>query len=418
MYSSQFNIRRLYLPMNAVAPRTATLILLCGSIVVSLSLGIRHTFGLFLQPMTADLAWSREAFSFAIALQNLMWGAGGPVTGWLADRFGAGKVVFGGGLLYAAGVGLMAYSTTPFMFTLSAGVLVGLGLSATTFSVIYGAVGRAVAPDKRAMSLAVVGAAGSFGQFLLVPSGQYLIGDMGWFAALMGLTVAAGLIVPLALGTAEREHAGGAHAMAQSAGEALREAFGERAFWLLTLGYFVCGFQVVFIGAHLPSYVIDKGLTANTGMLALALIGLFNIFGTYGFGLAGGRWSKKKLLAAIYLARSLVIVLFLLAPLSHTSVAVFAAAMGLLWLGTVPLTNGLVAQIFGVKYLAMLSGFVFFSHQLGSFLGVWLGGFIFDRTGAYDIVWIISIALGVLAALVNLPVDERPLARLSTQPTR
>ncbi len=418
MYSSQFNIRRLYLPMNAVAPRTATLILLCGSIVVSLSLGIRHTFGLFLQPMTADLAWSREAFSFAIALQNLMWGAGGPVTGWLADRFGAGKVVFGGGLLYAAGVGLMAYSTTPFMFTLSAGVLVGLGLSATTFSVIYGAVGRAVAPDKRAMSLAVVGAAGSFGQFLLVPSGQYLIGDMGWFAALMGLTVAAGLIVPLALGTAEREHAGGAHAMAQSAGEALREAFGERAFWLLTLGYFVCGFQVVFIGAHLPSYVIDKGLTANTGMLALALIGLFNIFGTYGFGLAGGRWSKKKLLAAIYFARSIIIVLFLLAPLSHLSVAVFAAAMGLLWLGTVPLTNGLVAQIFGVKYLAMLSGFVFFSHQLGSFLGVWLGGFIFDRTGAYDIVWIISIALGVLAALVNLPVDERPLARLSTQPTR
>ncbi|MBE7423416.1 MAG: MFS transporter [Zoogloeaceae bacterium] len=402
--------------MNAhAAPRTATLILVCGSIVVTLSLGIRHTFGLFLQPMTQDLAWSREAFSFAIALQNLVWGAGGPVTGWLADRFGAGKVVFGGGLLYAAGVGLMAYSSTPFMFMLSAGVLVGLGLAATTFSVIYGAVGRAVAPEKRAMSLAVVGAAGSFGQFLLVPAGQTLIGEMGWFAALAGLTFAAALMVPLSLGTAEREHAGGAHAVAQSAGEALREAFGERAFWLLTLGYFVCGFQVVFIGAHLPSYVIDKGLTANTGMLALALIGLFNIFGTYGFGLAGGRWSKKKLLAAIYFARSIVIVLFLLAPLSHLSVAVFAATMGLLWLSTVPLTNGLVAQIFGVKYLAMLSGFVFFSHQLGSFLGVWLGGLVFDKTGAYDIVWIVSIALGVLAALVNLPVDERPLARLSPQ---
>lgn len=406
--------------MNAsAAPRTATLLLVCGSIVVSLSLGIRHTFGLFLQPMTQDLAWSREAFSFAIALQNLIWGAGGPVTGWLADRFGAGKVVFGGGLLYAAGVGLMAYSTTPLMFTLSAGVLVGLGLSATTFSVIYGAVGRAVAPEKRAMSLAVVGAAGSFGQFLLVPSGQYLIGGMGWFAALMGLTFAAALMAPLALGAAERTaHPGSAAAVAQSAGEAVREAFGERAFWLLTLGYFVCGFQVVFIGAHLPSYVLDKGLTANTGMLALALIGLFNIFGTYGFGLAGGRWSKKKLLAAIYFARSIVIILFLLAPLSHASVAVFAAAMGLLWLSTVPLTNGLVAQIFGVKYLAMLSGFVFFSHQLGSFLGVWLGGLVFDLTGAYDIVWMISIALGVLAALVNLPVDERPLARLSAQPTR
>ena len=403
----------------AAAPRTATLLLVCGSIVVSLSLGIRHTFGLFMQPMTMDLAWSREAFSFAIALQNLMWGAGGPVTGWLADRFGAGKVVFGGGILYAAGVGLMTVSTTPLMFTLSAGVLVGLGLAATTFSVIYGAVGRAVAPEKRAVSLAVVGAAGSFGQFMLVPTGQYLISDMGWFAALAGLTVAATLMVPLALGTAERAaHPGSASAIAQSAGEALREAFGERAFWLLTLGYFVCGFQVVFIGAHLPSYVLDKGLTANTGMLALALIGLFNIFGTYGFGLAGGRWSKKKLLAAIYFARSIVIVLFLLAPLSHASVAVFAAAMGLLWLGTVPLTNGLVAQIFGVRYLAMLSGFVFFSHQLGSFLGVWLGGIVFDKTGAYDIVWMISIALGVLAALVNLPVDERPMARLAAQPAK
>jgi MFS family permease len=406
--------------MNAsAAPRTATLILVCGSIVVSLSLGIRHTFGLFLQPMTQDLAWSREAFSFAIALQNLVWGAGGPVTGWLADRFGAGKVVFGGGILYAAGVGLMAYSTTPLMFTLSAGVLVGLGLAATTFSVIYGAVGRAVAPHRRAAALATVGAAGSFGQFLLVPMGQQLIGGMGWFAALAGLTFAAAFMIPLSLGTAERTaHPGSAAAVAQSAGEALREAFGERAFWLLTLGYFVCGFQVVFIGAHLPAYVLDKGLAANTGMLALALIGLFNIFGTYGFGLAGGRWSKKKLLAAIYLARSAVIVLFLLAPLSPASVAVFAAAMGLLWLGTVPLTNGLLAQIFGVKYLAMLSGFVFFSHQLGSFLGVWLGGFVFDRTGAYDIVWAISIALGVLAALVNLPVDERPLARLSAQPAR
>jgi MFS family permease len=405
--------------MNAqVTPRTATLLLVCGSIVVSLSLGIRHTFGLFLQPMTQDLAWSREAFSFAIAIQNLVWGAGGPVTGWLADRWGAGKVVFGGGLLYAAGVALMAVSTTPFMFMLSAGILVGMGLSATTFSVIYGAVGRAIAPEKRAMALAIVGAAGSFGQFMLVPTGQFIISNAGWLMALIGLATAAAMMMPLALGAAEREGAGGHHLMAQSAGEAVREAFGHRAFWLLTLGYFVCGFQVVFIGAHLPSYVLDKGLTANVGMLALALIGLFNIFGTYGFGLAGGRWRKKNLLAGLYFARSIVIVVFLLAPLTPASVAIFAAAMGLLWLGTVPLTNGLVAQIFGVRYLAMLSGFVFFSHQLGSFLGVWLGGLIFDMTGAYDIVWMIAIALGVLAALVNLPVDERPMARLSAQPAR
>lgn len=405
--------------MNApVTPRTATLILVCGSIVVSLSLGIRHTFGLFLQPMTQDLGWSREAFSFAIAIQNLVWGAGGPITGWLADRWGAGKVVFGGGVLYAAGVALMAYATTPFMFTVAAGLLVGLGLAATTFSVIYGAVGRAVAPEKRAMALALVGAAGSFGQFLLVPAGQHLISASGWLAALTGLAVAAALIAPLALGTAEKREDNARHAMAQSAAEALREAFGQRAFWLLTLGYFVCGFQVVFIGAHLPSYVLDKGLTANVGMLALALIGLFNIFGTYGFGMLGGRLSKKNLLAGLYLTRSIVIAVFLLAPLSPASVAVFAAAMGLLWLGTVPLTNGLVAQIFGVRYLAMLSGFVFFSHQVGSFLGVWLGGLLFDKTSSYDIVWMICIALGVVAALINLPVDERPMARLAAQPAK
>ncbi|HMM54494.1 MAG TPA: MFS transporter [Candidatus Desulfobacillus sp.] len=404
---------------DAEAQRAATLILVCGSIVCTLSLGIRHTFGLFLLPMTQDLSWSREAFSFAIAVQNLVWGAGGPVTGWLADRFGAGKVVFGGGLLYAAGVGLMAYSTTPFLFMLSAGVLVGLGLAATTFSVIYGAVGRAVAPEKRAFSLALVGAAGSFGQFMLVPVGQFLIGGMGWFTALVGLALAAALMVPLALGTAERSaHPASAGAVVQSAGEALGEAFGQRAFWLLTLGYFVCGFQVVFIGAHLPSYLIDKGLTANAGMLALALIGLFNIFGTYGFGFAAKFWSKKKLLAVLYFSRSVVIVLYLLAPLSTASTALFAAAMGVLWLGTVPLTNGLVAQIFGVRYLAMLSGIAFFSHQIGSFLGVWLGGYVFDRTGSYDMVWMISIALGVAAALINLPIDEKPMARLRMEAAR
>lgn len=358
-------------------------------------------------------------FSFAIAMQNLVWGASVPVTGWLADRFGAGKVVFGGGGLYAIGIWLMAHSTTPSLLALSAGVLVGMGLASTTFSVIYGAVGRAVTLEKRAKSLALVGAAASFGQFILVPTGQYLIGNMGWFAALTGFAFAVALIVPLSFGTAERTaHSGSAQSIAQSAGEALREAFRQRAFWLLALSYFVCGFQVVFIGAHLPSYLLDKGLSANTGMLALALIGLFNIFGTYGFGVAGGRWSKKKLLAINYFSRSIVITLFLLTPLSHTSTIIFAIGMGLLWLGTVPLTNSLVAQIFGVRYLAMLSGLVFFSHQIGSFLGVWLGGAIFDRTGSYTIVWIISIALGVMAALVSLPVDERPLARLSPHPAR
>jgi MFS family permease len=394
---------------ESTAGRSALILLVCGSLIVSLSLGTRHTFGLFMQPMTQDLGWSREAFSFAIALQNLMWGLGGPVTGWIADRWGAGRVVFACGLMYAAGVALMAQATTPAQFIVAAGLLVGLGLSGTTFSVIYGAIGRAIPPERRATALALVGAAGSFGQFILVPVGQYFIGSAGWLASLLGLAAAAALMVPLALGAAEAKQP--AHGISQSAGEAVREAFGQRSFWLLTLGYFVCGFQVVFIGAHLPSYVLDKGLTANTGMLALALIGLFNIFGTYGFGMLGGRMSKKLLLSGIYLTRSVFIVAFLLVPISPASVAVFAAAMGFLWLGTVPLTNGLVAQIFGVRYLAMLSGFVFFSHQVGSFLGVWLGGLLFDKTGSYNIVWMICIALGLVAALLNLPVDERPMAR-------
>jgi predicted MFS family arabinose efflux permease len=327
-------------------------------------------------------------------------------------------VVFGAGLLYALGLALMAHSPNPTFFILSAGLLVGLGLSGTTFSTIYGAVGRAVDPARRASALAIVGAAGSFGQFLLVPVGQSMIGSLGWYGALIGLAVAGAMMIPLAFGNREVRPETGGHVVPQSTTEALREAFSHRGFWLLTLGFFVCGFQVVFIGAHLPSYVLDKGLPADVGMLALALIGLFNIFGTYGFGQLGGRWSKKKLLAVIYLARSVVIVGFLAAPLSSWSVGLFAAAMGFLWLGTVPLTNGLVAQIFGVRYLAMLSGFVFFSHQVGSFLGVWLGGLVFDKTGAYDIVWMISIALGVLAALVNLPVDERPMARLAAQPAK
>jgi MFS family permease len=389
----------------------ALLLLISGSLIVSLSMGIRHTFGLFLQPMTQDLGWTREAFSFAIALQNLVWGAATPFAGWLADRFGAGKVLFGSGLAYAMGLALMAYSTDPASFSVSAGLLVGLGLSGTTFSVVYGAVGRAVSPQKRAGALALVGAAGSFGQFLMVPMGQSLISSAGWLQALLVFALASAFIAPLAAGAAERGRQDAAGEHPQSTAEALREAFGQRSFWLLTLGFFVCGFQVVFVGAHLPSYVLDKGLPANVGMLALALIGLFNIFGTYGFGALGGRFSKKQLLAAIYVARSAAIVAFLLAPLSSASVAVFAAVMGLLWLGTVPLTNGLVAQIFGVRYLAMLSGFVFFSHQVGSFLGVWLGGLLFDKTGSYQIVWIICIGLGAVAALLNLPVDERPLVR-------
>ncbi len=410
MYSRKY-IRDAKRIMTTPMTRHTKLLLICGSVVVTLSLGIRHTFGLFLQPMSQDLGWNRGTFSLALALQNLVWGLAQPYAGWLADRYGAGRVILVGGTAYALGLLMMAYATDPLSLNLSAGVLIGLGMSGTSFSVVYGAVGRAVSPEKRANALAVVGAAGSFGQFLLVPIGQSMISTLGWLQSLLVFALAAALIAPLAAGVAERRDTPAGAGPMQSTAEALREAFSLRSFWLLTLGFFVCGFQLVFIGAHLPSYLLDKGLSANVGVLALALIGLFNIFGTYGFGALGGRLSKKYLLSGIYVARSVVIVIFLLCPLTSLAVGLFAAAMGFLWLGTVPLTNGLVAQIFGVRYLAMLSGFVFFSHQVGSFLGVWLGGVLFDKTGSYNLVWLICIALGVVAALLNLPVDERPVRR-------
>lgn len=388
-----------------------TLLLVCASLTVALSLGIRHTFGLFMQPMSMDLQWGRGVFSFAIALQNLVWGAAQPFSGWLADRFGAGRVLVGGSVFYMLGLALMAHASSAASLNVSAGLLIGLGMSGTTFSVVYGAVARAVSPEKRAYALAVVGTAGSFGQFLMVPFGHQMIEGIGWLQALLAMALASALIAPLAFGVAERGRGSSGADYAQTAMEALREAFGQHSFWLLAVGFFVCGFQVVFIGAHLPSYLLDSGLSANAGMMALALIGLFNIFGTYAFGVLAARVSKKMLLFWLYLARSAAISVFILLPVSPVSVAVFAAVMGLLWLGTVPLTNGLVAQIFGVRYLAMLSGFVFFSHQVGSFLGVWLGGILFDRTGSYLVAWMICIALGVIAALIHLPVDERAVAR-------
>lgn len=401
--------------MKTAASR-ATWLLACGAVVVTLSMGIRHTFGLFLQPMSQDMGWGREVFSLALAVQNLMWGLAQPFSGWLADRYGAGRVVLVGGLFYVAGLLLMTMAASPTQFTLSAGVLIGLGLSGTTFSVVYGAVGRSVSPEKQAGALALVGAAGSFGQFLMVPVGQQVINGFGWLQTLMVFAVLAALMVPLSRGLAEERAKD--HVVISGAATvfALREAFGHGSYLLLTLGFFVCGFQVVFIGAHLPSYLLDKGFSANLGMTALALIGLFNIFGTWSFGKLGGRYSKKLLLAGIYLARSIVIGLFLLIPLSVASVVIFACSIGFLWLGTVPLTNGLVARIFGVRFLAMLSGFVFLSHQVGSFLGVWLGGRLFDATGSYNVVWGICMALGVVACLINLPIKEEPVLRPNGQP--
>ncbi|MDF2465234.1 MAG: putative transporter [Ramlibacter sp.] len=390
-------------------------VLACGAAIVTLSMGIRHGFGLWLQPITQAQGWTRETFSFALAIQNLSWGVFGIFAGMVADRFGASRVLIGGSLLYGAGLAGMALATNPLMFTLTAGVLLGAAQAGTTYAVVYGVIGRQIDPARRSWAMGVAAAAGSFGQFLMVPVEGFLISGFGWQQALLALGVFVLMIVPLAFGLREPGFAGGAAPRRdQSILQALREAFKYPSFQLLMAGYFVCGFQVVFIGVHMPSYLKDKGLSPEVASYALALIGLFNVFGTYIAGSLGQKLAKRKILASIYIGRSIAIAIFLWAPLTPLSVYVFASVMGLLWLSTVPPTNATVAQIFGVAHLSMLGGFVFFSHQIGSFMGVWLGGLLYDRTGSYDIVWYIAIALGIFAAVVNLPVREAPILRART----
>ncbi|MGZ5215853.1 MAG: MFS transporter [Caldimonas sp.] len=392
-------------------PLSMLQVLICGAAIVTLSMGIRHGFGLWLQPVTTTRGWSRETFAIAIAVQNLAWGLTGPVTGALADRWGAFRVLIAGSALYALGLVVMGLATSGLGFLGGAGLLLGAAQSGTTYAIVYGVIGRSVAAEKRSWAMGVTAAAGSFGQFLMVPIEGGLIGGVGWQSALFVLACLALVMMPLAFGLREPKRPASASAGTQTIGAALREAFGERSFQLLTAGYFVCGFQVVFIGVHMPSYLKDRGLTPGVATTALALIGLFNVFGTYIAGSLGGRLPKKYLLSTIYSLRSIVIVAFLLVPLSPASVYVFASAMGLLWLSTVPLTTGIVADVFGVRYLSMLGGFVFLSHQIGSFLGAWLGGRLYDMTGSYDVVWWIAVALGGFAAIVNLPINERALLR-------
>ncbi len=391
-------------------------VLLCSALVVTLSMGIRHGFGLWLQPITMDRGWSRETFAFALAVQNLAWGLAGPVAGMWADRFGAFRVLVGGAVLYAAGLAVMASATSGIGFLGGTGLLLGMAQAGTTYAVIYGVIARNVAPERRSWAMGVAAAAGSFGQFLMVPVESWLIAGAGWQNALFILSLAALLIIPLAFGLKEPPRAAAANGPQQTVRAALKEAFAYPSFRLLMAGYFVCGFQVVFIGVHLPSYLKDQGMTPQVATVALALIGLFNVAGTYAAGALGQRFAKRHILAAIYALRAVAILLFISLPLTPGSVYVFAAAMGLLWLSTVPPTNAIVAQIFGVQYMSMLGGFVFLSHQVGSFMGVWLGGLLYDRTGSYDIVWWIAIALGVFAALVNLPVRETAILRPQAQP--
>jgi MFS family permease len=379
-------------------------------------MGIRHGLGLFNLPITSANGWGRETYALAIALQNLVWGFAQPVAGALADRYGPFKIMVLGGLLYGLGLIGMALTSDPFLFNLAGGLSIGIGLAATTYSVVYGILGRNVSPEKRVWAMGITAAAGSFGQFLMMPLEQGLIMSFGANEALIYLGLLASLMIPLAFCLREKNFNAN-QAGNQTIGEALREAMGNRNFQFLMMGYFVCGFQVIFISLHLAPYLKDMSLQhpeingATVATTALALIGLFNVIGTYYAGVLGQRFPKRYLLSGIYFSRSLAISLFLLLPLSSMSTYVFAAIMGILWLSTIPLTNAIVAQIFGVKYLTMLSGLVFFSHQLGSFCGAYFGGYLYDLTGSYQIVWGIAIALGVFAGLINLPIREEPLAR-------
>ena len=389
--------------------------LLSVAIILGIAMGTRNAFsGLFLQPISTDMKWGREVFSFAIALQNLVWGAAQPFVGYIADRYGAKRVLMLGAVLYAAGLTWTAFLSSTVTLALSGGVLMGLGVACTTYTVAYSVLGKMVTPERRAWAFGISAAAGSFGQFLMIPVGQFFITQYGWAFSLVGLAVITASIAPLGwyfakLGDEGKLPIPATNVRQATAVEALRTAFGDRSYSLLTLGYFVCGFQVVFIGAHLTPYLLDHGVPARVGVTALALIGLFNCFGTYLAGVVAGKMQKRYVLSFIYFMRSVVIGVFLLMPLSEWSVYAFAAAIGFLWLSTVPPTNAIIAQVYGVRYLGMLGGIVFLSHQVGSFLGAWLGGKIYDATGNYNTVWMLTIGLGIFAGLIHLPIDERSL---------
>jgi MFS family permease len=388
--------------------------MLSGAAILCLTIGMGRSYGLFLKPITADLGLGRNAFAFAIAVQNVLWGVAQPFAGMISDKFGAARVLVVGALLYLLGLVIMAGSTGAMSLLVSAGLLVGLGISATTFSVVLGAVGRLVTPEKRALALAIASTGGSFGQFMMLPVSQALISGFGWARALVYLGVAMALIVPLALVLKGKASQAAAHD-AQSPFEAIGEAIGHRGYLYLAAGFFVCGFHVVFISTHLPAYLVDEGMTATLGVTAVTTIGFFNVIGTYLWGILAGRYRKKYLLSSLYFMRGIAIAAFIVLPKTPVSVVVFSAAMGMLWLGTVPLTSGLIAQMFGARYMSTLFGGVYLSHQVGAFLGVWLGGYAFDMTRSYGLVWKLAIALSFAATYINWRiVDERepPKARV------
>ncbi|HEX2650697.1 MAG TPA: MFS transporter [Burkholderiales bacterium] len=400
--------------MGSKTLRSPLTVLVCGCLIMCISFGIRAGFGLFMQPISVEHAWGREVFSLSIALQNLMWGALGAVAGAFADRFGPGRVIACGAIAYILGLIGLATIDTPWLLHLNSSLFLGGALGGTSFGIILAVIGRTVAPERRSLYMGIATAAGSFGQFLLLPLTQFLISKFGWHNALFALAAIAALIIPLTLALASRPDAG--VQSSQSLGEAFHEAMREKGFHLLFWGYFVCGFHIAMLTVHLPSFVTDQGLKAEQGMTALALIGLFNVLGTLSAGILGGRFSKKYLLSTIYIVRAGLISILVFLPLSPVTLYTFACGIGLLWLSTVPLTNGLVGQIFGMRYAAMLASIVFFGHQIGSFIGVWLAGYLYDTTGSYAGAFMISIGLGLFAAIVNLPVNEKPLAERKAIP--
>ncbi|HZL31404.1 MAG TPA: MFS transporter [Pseudolabrys sp.] len=399
--------------------RTPLVILICGGLIGAIGFGPRAALGLFLTPMSQNYSWSREVFSLALAIQILVWGSAQPFMGALADRFGSFRVLAAGALMYCAGLALMAYSTTPLALDFSAGVLTGLGIAGSSFTLVLAAFSKLMPPHLRSISFGVGTAAGSFGQFLFSPLAVGFIHFLGWQHALIAFAIITLLVIPLALAVrtppmdSTHQPGGVKH---QSLAQALVEAFGHRSYILLVLGFFTCGFQLLFITVHLPAYLVDRGLSVDAGAWTLGTIGLFNIIGSIAAGWLGDRMPKRYLLSIIYTLRSLAVIVFISLPVTATSAIVFGGAMGLLWLSTVPPTSALVALMFGTRWMATLFGFAFFSHQVGGFLGVFLGGFLYEQTGSYDVVWWSSVVLGIVSAIINLPIIEKPIERLAPIP--
>ena len=392
-------------------PRSPWTVIVCAAAIVTLAMGVRQSFGLFLPQMGSALSISRADFGLALAIQNLALGVAQPWVGALADRHGAGRITLAGAVLYVAGLIGAAQAGSALGIHLTLGLMIGLAMSGITFTVMLGAVGRVVAPEKRGTAFGIVTAGGSLGQFLVIPGAQLMLGEIGYRMTLIALAGLIAIAAVLAIGVAGKPAVPASSEPAQSAREALREAAGVRSYWLIVAGFFVCGFQIAFIATHFPAYLVDRGIAPSVGASALALVGLFNIFGSWFFGMAADRWPKHYALSALYGARGLLFVTFLAFPVTPFTALAFAAAIGFLWLGTVPLTNGLVSQIFGVRHLSMLGGIVFLSHQVGAFFGAWMAGWLFDLMGSYDATWAVSIALSLMAAVVHLPIRDAPLVR-------